>query len=117
MGSRWPLDVVGGKWKLIATMRIKDGISRFGDLQRSLPGISTKQLAQCLRELARDGVIARIEAPPPSRSAHCAITPLGAKLQHTADALYAWGDMVTVWRKQSDAWLVVSQRALPVLPR
>jgi DNA-binding HxlR family transcriptional regulator len=84
---------VGGKWKLIATMRVKDGIARFGDLQRSLPGISRKQLAQCLRELARDGVIERVEAHPPSRSVHYAITPLGAQLQHSATALYDWGNL------------------------
>lgn len=95
MGTRWPLhsalDVIGGKWKLIATMRIKDGVARFGELQRALPGISRKQLAQCLAELARDGLIERQTSVAASRSVRYEITPLGAALQESANALYAWG--------------------------
>lgn len=86
------LEVIGGKWKLIAVMRIKDGITRFADLQRSLPGISRKQLAQCLRELARDGVIVRLTPSTHSRDVHYEVTPLGAELQAAADALFAWGE-------------------------
>lgn len=96
MGTRWPLqsalDVVGGKWKLVAVMRVKDGTDRFGDLQRSLPGISRKQLAQCLRELVADGVLERVEGGANGRSIRYLITPLGALLQDSADALYRWGD-------------------------
>ncbi|HYW32345.1 MAG TPA: helix-turn-helix domain-containing protein [Gemmatimonas sp.] len=95
MGTRWPLHtaltVVGGKWKLIATMRILDGVVRFGDLQRSMPGISRKQLAQCLDELARDGLITRAAASKAGGPVRYAVTPMGAALQESATALYAWG--------------------------
>jgi DNA-binding HxlR family transcriptional regulator len=96
MGTRWPLhtalEVVGGKWKLVLVMRIVDGITTFNDLQRSLPGVSHKQLAQCLRALERDGLIAREVLHARPLAVRYAITPLGASLQGVADALYAWGD-------------------------
>jgi DNA-binding HxlR family transcriptional regulator len=96
MGDRWPLhsalDVIGGKWKLVVVMRIKDGISTFNDLQRSLPGVSHKQLSQCLRALERDGLITRTVVRNAPLMVRYTVTSLGADLQIVADAMYAWGD-------------------------
>ena len=61
------LGVIGGKWKLLILRELLAGASRFGELRRRLSGISEKMLAQHLRELESDGIIARKiypEVPP-----------------------------------------------------
>ena len=54
------LSVIGGKWKpLILWHLYKGGVRRFLELQRIIPGITRKMLTQHLRELERDGIVAR----------------------------------------------------------
>ena len=67
------------------------GVSRFGELQRSLKGISEKVLAQHLRELEKDGIIQRTvyaEVPP---KVEYSLTPSGKTLKPILDAMHEWG--------------------------
>ena len=93
--ARWPmhmaLAVVGGKWKLILVCRIRDGVTRFGELQRSIPTLSEKVLAAQLRELERDGVITRTVHPDTPPRVEYGLTPIGRALQPVADAVWGWG--------------------------
>jgi len=59
------LDVIGGKWKPLILWHLGDNIMRFGELQRSLPGVNAKMLTKQLRELEKDGVIKRTIYPDP----------------------------------------------------
>lgn len=59
--------IVSGKWTLLILRDLAVGPCRFTELQHSLTGISTRTLAQRLRELEQAGVVAReeyAEAPP-----------------------------------------------------
>ncbi len=62
------LKKMGGRWKLSILFRLfASSPLRFSELERSIPGVSQKMLAQHLRELERDGLIARTvhpEVPP-----------------------------------------------------
>ncbi|WP_438943090.1 winged helix-turn-helix transcriptional regulator [Nonomuraea aridisoli] len=61
------MDVIGGKWKALTLWALNDRLRRFGELRRSLPGVSEKVLAQQLRELEADGIVRRTvfdETPP-----------------------------------------------------
>src|SRR5437763_1166875 len=53
------IDVVGGKWKVLILWTLSSGPKRFGELKRSLDGVSEKMLIQHLRELERDEVVHR----------------------------------------------------------
>ncbi len=61
------VSIIGGKWKPPILSRLVEGDKRFGELQRLVPNVTKKMLTQQLRELERDGIVARRvydEVPP-----------------------------------------------------
>lgn len=50
---------IGGRWKPIILFLIYNKINRFGEMQRSLNGISKQMLTKELRELEKDKIIDR----------------------------------------------------------
>lgn len=52
-------DVVGCKWSAAVVGAIRRGVNRPGQLERYIPGISTKILNERLRRLADYGLVAR----------------------------------------------------------
>ena len=85
------IDVVGGKWKVLILWTLGSGAKRFGELRRSLPGVSEKVLVQHLRELERDEVVHREahDAVPPK--VEYSLTPSGTTLIEALRPLGAWG--------------------------
>jgi len=62
-----PVEVLGGKWKLVLVYHLLSGPQRNGELRRRVPGITQKMLTQQLRELEQDGIVIRTvhhEVPP-----------------------------------------------------
>jgi DNA-binding HxlR family transcriptional regulator len=86
------LDVIGGKWKPIVLHHlIHDGTLRFGQLRRFLPDATQKMLTQQLRELERDGIVARKvyhQVPP---KVEYSLTALGQTLRPVMAELCKWG--------------------------
>src|SRR5687768_5038914 len=61
------VDVIGGKWKMLALWHLRTGPKRFNELRRLLPGVTQKMLTSQLRELERDKVVSRkvfAQVPP-----------------------------------------------------
>ena len=61
------MDIIGGKWKSMILFRVMEQTRRFNELRRLLPNITQRMLTNQLRELERDGLIARkvyAEVPP-----------------------------------------------------
>ncbi|MCO8270123.1 helix-turn-helix transcriptional regulator [Actinoplanes sp. TRM 88003] len=85
------IDVIGGKWRVVILSYLKEGIHRYGELRRRLPGISEKMLSQRLRELEADGLVARhdLETAPPH--VEYRLTEEGRSLAPVLQALYDWG--------------------------
>lgn len=82
---------IGGKWKPIILHRIKIGVNRFGQLQRSIPLIIKQMLTAQLRELEEDQLIHRqvfAEVPP---RVEYSITENGETLFPVLEALEQWG--------------------------
>lgn len=86
------IDIIGGKWKVLLLWNLNEGTKRFNELQRSVPGIARKMLAQQLRELEEHGLVERTvydEVPP---RVEYTTTDLGRGLQPALYAMCRWGD-------------------------
>jgi DNA-binding HxlR family transcriptional regulator len=85
------VSILGGKWRVVILAYLKEGVHRFGELKRRLPGISAKVLTQQLRALAREGLIERtIYSEVPARTEY-RLTEYGESLIPVLDAIYRWG--------------------------
>lgn len=86
------VDVVGGKWKPLILWALNVSPRRFGELRREIEGISEKVLIQQLRELERDGIVARTvhEQVPPK--VVYSLTPRGITLNEALEPLGDWGE-------------------------
>jgi DNA-binding HxlR family transcriptional regulator len=86
------LDVVGDRWTLLIVRELElRGGCRYTDLRNGLPGIATNLLADRLRELEHEGLVAREEAPPPIATTLFRLTPRGAELRPVLESLVRWG--------------------------
>jgi len=76
------LDVIGTKWTfLIIRDLLIDGTLRFGDLLRSLDGISPKTLSLRLKELEDRGVLERRVFPEVPPRVEYTLTEKGKRLE------------------------------------
>ena len=85
------LDVAGDRWTLLIVRELAPGPRRFTDLIDGLPGISRKLLTERLRDLEREGIIARTELPPPAARQVYELTDDGRDLATAMGPLIAWG--------------------------
>lgn len=82
--------LLSGKWKLEIMWLLNQRVHRFGELRRTIPGITQHMLTAQLRELEADGLVSRTvfaEVPP---RVEYAITPKARGLGPTMRALTAW---------------------------
>ena len=85
------LDVVGDRWSLLIVRELRPGARRFTDLVEGLPGISRKLLTERLRDLERDGIVARRQLPPPAARQVYELTEDGRDLATALVPFIAWG--------------------------
>jgi len=83
------LDLFGDRWGLLIVREILRGITRFNELERSLPGISRSTLAQRLRHLEKEGIVTRSMAS--GRAVDYALTAPGRDLVRVLEAVNDWG--------------------------
>src|SRR6185436_12722305 len=81
------LKVIGGKWKLPLLWYLRDGKHRYSELQRLIGGITPKMLAQQLRELEHDGIIARVVFPVVPPKVEYSMTAYGKTLLPTIEKM------------------------------
>ena len=85
-----------GRWKLVILFHLFGGkVLRFSDLERAIPDVTQKMLAQQLRQLERDGMVRRIvhaQVPP---KGEYALTAWGQALCPALDALLTWRETRT----------------------
>ena len=84
------LKIIGGRWKVLIIRELIIGVKRFGELQRSLDGITQKMLTQQLREMEADGIIHREIYPQIPPKVEYSLTPLGESLKPILYAMHEW---------------------------
>jgi DNA-binding HxlR family transcriptional regulator len=85
------VDVVGGRWRPVILAHLKEGVHRYGELRRRMPGISEKMLVQRLRELEADGLVSRHELGGRPPGVEYRLTDEGRTLVPVLQALHEWG--------------------------
>lgn len=86
------LTLIGDKWKVLILRDLMDGTKRFGELKKSLGGVSQKVLTAQLRDMESSGIISRkvyAEVPP---KVEYSLTALGDSLRPVIDVLRTWGE-------------------------
>ena len=83
--------MLGGKWKLLILFQINDRIIRYGELKRTIPGISEKVLIQELNFLVENKFIAKKSYPEIPPRVEYSLTKLGLKTLPIVDKLAAFG--------------------------
>ena len=86
------LGVVGGKWKLIILWQLSKGTLRFNELEKKIPAVTQKMLAQQLREMEKDGLILRKVYPEIPPKVEYSLTEHGKSLDVVLGALSEWGE-------------------------
>jgi DNA-binding HxlR family transcriptional regulator len=84
------LDRIAGKWSLLVVALLADRTLRFTELRREIDGVSQRVLTATLRQLERDGLVARTVYPVVPPRVEYALTPLGRSLHATVGALVTW---------------------------
>jgi DNA-binding HxlR family transcriptional regulator len=83
--------LIGDRWTPLIVRDLAHGCRRFGELQRSLGGISPKTLSDRLRRLEEAGVISRscfAEMPP---RVEYRLTEKGRALLHVVESMRDFG--------------------------
>jgi|SRR5271166_22863 len=84
------LDMIGGRWKVLALWYLRDGRKRFTELRRLMPGVTQKMLTQQLRQLEADGLVRREVYPQVPPKVEYSLTPTGEELSGLLSTLSKW---------------------------
>lgn len=85
------INVVSGKWKVLAIWHLGFSAKRFAELRKLLPGISEKVLTAQLRQLEADGIVQRkVTCASPPQVTY-SLSRAGEQLIEPLSTLCAWG--------------------------
>lgn len=71
------LMLIGDKWKVLILRDLRSGTKRFGELKKSVTGISQKVLTSNLRAMEEDGLLTREVFPEVPPRVEYTLTPSG----------------------------------------
>lgn len=86
------MQIIGAKWTALILRDLYESPKRFGELERSLTGVSPRTLSQRLDDLEYCGIISKkayAEAPPRTEYS---LTEKGQDLVPVLQQMAAWGD-------------------------
>ncbi len=85
-------DLVGDHWVILVIRDLLTGPKRYGDLQASLAGISSRTLAKKLDMLAEAGIAVRREFSETPPRVEYSLTAKGKDLHGIAEAMRKYGE-------------------------
>ncbi len=85
------LTLIGDKWKVLILRDLRNGTKRFGELKKTVTGISQKMLTSNLRGMEESGLLTRKVYPEVPPRVEYSLTELGQSMYPILDALAQWG--------------------------
>ena len=85
------LSILGGKWKILILFALSEGVKRFNELRRLVPGVTQRMLTAQLRELEAQHIVTRTvfaQVPP---KVEYELSDIGKTLTPVLCALKKWG--------------------------
>lgn len=86
------LTLISDKWKVLILRDLLSGTKRFGELKKSLDGVSQKVLTTQLRQMEISGLLVRTVYPEVPPRVEYTLTELGYSLKPILDAMSDWGE-------------------------
>ena len=86
------MSLIGDKWKVLIVRDLLTGTKRFGELRKSVTGITQKVLTNNLRQMEESGLVKRkVYAEVPPRVEY-SLTQTGWSLKLILDSMVEWGN-------------------------
>lgn len=86
------MGLIGDKWKVLIIRDLLTGTKRFGELKKSLNGITQKVITNNLRQMEASGLVNRkVYAEVPPRVEY-SLTETGWSLKPILDSMVVWGN-------------------------
>lgn len=86
------MGLIGEKWKVLIIRDLLTGTKRFGELKKSVTGITQKVLTNNLRQMESSGLVKRkVYAEVPPRVEY-SLTETGFSLKPILDSMVIWGN-------------------------
>lgn len=85
------LTLISDKWKVLIIRDLRGGTKRFGELKKSLSGISQKVLTSNLRDMEENGLLTRRTYPEVPPRVEYKLTELGRSMFPILDEMEKWG--------------------------
>ncbi|MFI1363363.1 winged helix-turn-helix transcriptional regulator [Streptomyces griseochromogenes] len=91
--AREAMERLAGRWTVLIAHALEDGPTRFNDLRHQL-GVSAQVLARALRDLERDGLVARRLYPEVPVRVEYELTELGGTMCPVVREIRRWAEEV-----------------------
>ncbi len=85
------LQVIGSKWTVLIIRELMGGVMRFGELEKSLTGISPRTLSLRLSSMEDHGIVERKVYPEVPPRVEYKLSPLGKSLEPVLKTMNNWG--------------------------
>ena len=86
------MGLIGEKWKVLIIRDLLTGTKRFGELRKSVTGITQKVLTNNLRQMEASGLVKRKVYPEVPPRVEYSLTETGLSLKPILDSMVIWGN-------------------------
>lgn len=85
------LQLISNRWQVLIIRDLLEGTKRFGELKKSVSGISQKVLTSALRSMEENGLLTRKIFPEVPPHVEYTLTETGLSLKPVLRAMADWG--------------------------
>jgi DNA-binding HxlR family transcriptional regulator len=101
------VELIGRRWTGCILRAMMSGVSRFGELSATVPGLSDRMLAERLKELELEGVVTRTVVPDTPVRVEYALSAKGKDLEAVIAAVSNWAER---WNPAEETAAVSARR-------